>query len=151
MANRDDALFTETMHRFLTVYRYMRQYGRQLQSEGLSGREVSILRYLLDSGSLSIGQCRDYLFINDSSTSELISHLETGGYVSRVRSQTDNRSVLVSLTAAGRKTARSLSLGGIPLLRERLRTMPSERLARIDSALGEIVELLEIENERVCP
>ncbi|HEY3289222.1 MAG TPA: MarR family transcriptional regulator [Anaerolineae bacterium] len=145
----NDALFTETMHRFLTVYRYMRQYGRQLQTQGLSGREVSILRYLLDSGPLTIGQCRDYLFINDSSTSELISHLETEGYVSRVRSLTDNRSVLVSLTALGRKTARTLSLGGIPLLRERLRAMPVEQLARIDAALGDIVGLLEIENEHV--
>jgi len=143
-----DVLFIETIQRFLTVYRYMRQYGRKMQCEGLSGREVSILRYLLESGTLSIGQCRAYLFINDSSTSELIAHLEEGGYVTRARSPTDNRSVLVSLTGSGRKVARSLSLGGIPLLREKLRVLSPDRLGKINDALHEIEELLEIKDEQ---
>jgi DNA-binding MarR family transcriptional regulator len=143
-----DVLFTETIQRFLTVYRYMRQYGRKMQCEGLSGREVSILRYLLDAGAMSIGQCRDYLYINDSSTSELIAHMEQGGYVTRARSQTDNRSVIVSLTTSGRKAAESLTLGGIPLLREKLRALSPDRLARINAALSDMQELLEIIDER---
>ena len=139
-----DTLFLETMQRFLSVYRYLRQYGRQLQGQDLSGREVSTLRYLLDAGPLTISQCRQYLYISDSSTSELIAHLERDGYVTRARSQTDNRSVVVSLTALGRKTARAMALGGIPLLRERLKTLSPDRLVRINDALGDIKQLLEI-------
>ncbi len=148
MKTQEETLFTQTIQRFLNVYRYMRQYGRKMQYEGLSGREVSILRYLVECGDLSIGQCRDYLYINDSSTSELIAHLEERGHVTRTRSQSDNRSVLVAVTANGRTAAQSLSLGGIPLLREKLRALPPDRLARINAALGEIQGLLEMTDER---
>lgn len=140
-------LFLHTIHRFLSVYRYLRKYSRKIQSEGLSGREVSTLRYLLETGPCTIGQCRDYLYISDSSTSELIAHLEQAGYVSRARSQTDNRAVLVTLTPQGHKAARTLPLGGIPMLRERLKTLEPAQLARIHDALGEIQQLLEIEDD----
>ena len=139
-----ETLYVETIHRFLTVYRYIRQYGRQMQSENLSGRAVSILRYLMENEPLSIGQCRDYLFLSDSSTSELMASLEQSGYVSRMRSPLDNRSVIVTLTPAGRKLARSLTLGGIPLLRERLKTLPPDRLQRVHDAMSDLQQLLEI-------
>lgn len=136
--------YQETIQRFLTVYRYLRQHGRKMQCEGLSGRAVSLLRYLLDAGPLSIGQCRDYLYINDSSTSELVANLERDGFVTRTRSQADNRSVLVALTPAGYATASSVALGGIPLLREKLKTLAPEKLDRINEAMRDIEHLLEV-------
>ena len=139
--------FVETMGSFLNVYRFLRKYSRKIQTEGLSGREVSMLRYLLNAEPLTIGQCRDYLYINDSSTSELITHLEQAGHVLRTRSQTDSRSVMVTLTPAGRKLARSVTLGGIPLLREKLKALPPDRLQRIYDAMNDIQDLLEIKDE----
>ena len=139
-----DSQYVEAMRRFLSIYRYLRQYGRKMQSENLSGREVSILRYLMESEPLTIGQCRDYLFLSDSSTSELMAHMEQNGQVIRARSQSDNRSVMVTLTAAGRKLARSLTLGGMPLLREKLKTLSPDQLSRLYDALGDIEQLLEI-------
>jgi DNA-binding MarR family transcriptional regulator len=85
--------------------------------------------------------------MSDSSTSELIAGLEQAGYVTRTRARNDNRSVLVALTPQGRKAARTLPLGGIPLLREKLMTLPPERLERIHDALGDIQQLLEIDDE----
>ena len=91
----------------------------------------------------TIGQLRDYLFISDSSTSELVARLVKRGFVTRSRSQTDHRVVLVALTPAGRRIASQIPLGGIPLLRERLKTLPRERLALIDEATSELLQLLE--------
>lgn len=144
MKSESVANYHETVQRFLTVYRYLRQHGRKMQCEGLSGRAVSLLRYLLDTGPLTIGQCRDYLYINDSSTSELVANLERDGYVTRTRSQADNRSVLVTLTPSGYTTASSVALGGIPLLREKLKTLTPEKLDRINEALRDIQQLLEV-------
>ena len=56
-----EALYTETINKFLTMYRYLRHYGRQMQQEGISGRKITALRHLLQSGPLTIGQIRDYL------------------------------------------------------------------------------------------
>jgi DNA-binding MarR family transcriptional regulator len=144
---KTESPYDQAMGSFLSVYRYLRKYSRKMQSEGLSGREVSTLRYLLEAEPLTISQCRDFLYINDSSTSELIAHLEQNGYVSRTRSATDNRSVMVTLTPTGKKLARTLPVGGMPLLREKLKTLPPDRLARIYDAMQDIQTLLEIQDE----
>lgn len=137
--------FLGVVHKFLILYRYMRKYSRQIQSHGIRGRQFSTLRYLLDAGPRTIGQLRDYLHISDSTTSELVSGLEDAGYVSRTRCKRDNRVVFVDLTASGREVAEHAPLGGIPLLREKLKTLSPERLSVIDEALDQILVLMEIE------
>jgi DNA-binding MarR family transcriptional regulator len=146
--DQDEALYLETIQTFLAVYRYLRRYSRQLHSEGFSGRKIATLRHLLEAGPLTIGQLRDYLYIGDSTTSELVDKLEEAGCVRRTRSEEDNRVVLVSLTPSGREFAQSAPLGGIPLLRERLKALPPERLALINQTLIEIRQLLGIEDEQ---
>jgi DNA-binding MarR family transcriptional regulator len=147
MDSQDKALLLETIHTFLSVYRYLRNYSRQLHSEGFSGRKIATLRHLLEAGPLTIGQLRDYLYISDSTTSELVAKLEDASCVERARSREDNRVVLVSLTPSGRESARNAPVGGIPLLRERLKALPTERLAMIHEALTEIKHMLEIDDE----
>jgi MarR family 2-MHQ and catechol resistance regulon transcriptional repressor len=141
----DKASFLDVVHKFLILYRYMRKYSRQIQGHGIRGRQFSALRYLLDAGPLTIGQLRDYLYVSDSTTSELVSCLETAGYVTRTRCKRDNRVVFVDLTSLGREIAERAPLGGIPLLREKLKTLSSERLAVVDEALEQILTLMEIE------
>ncbi len=144
MGGYDDALFVETMHTFLSLYRYLRRHARRMQEQGLSGRQVATLRYLLEAGPRAVGQLRDYLYISDSSTSELVAAMEQAGYVTRARAESDSRVVLVSLTPAGRAAAEGTPLEGIPLLREKLKALPPERLQALHDALAEIRELLEI-------
>jgi DNA-binding MarR family transcriptional regulator len=148
MRGYDDALFVETMHAFLSLYRYLRRHSRQMQEQGLSGRQVATLRYLLEAAPRTIGQLRDYLYISDSSTSELVASMEQAGHVSRTRSEADNRVVLVALTEAGRDLARQTPLAGLPLLREKLVALPPGRLAAIRDALAELKELLEVPDGR---
>ena len=147
MGKRDQPLYLDTIHTFLSIYRYLRQYSSQMHAQGLSGRRLAALRYLLESGPLTIGQLRDYLYVNDSSTSELVARLEQAGYVTRTRSEADNRVVMASLTPAGRAAALQSPLGGIPLLREKLAELPDERLAEIQAVLAELAQVLGIANE----
>jgi DNA-binding MarR family transcriptional regulator len=134
----------DTIHKFLTLYRYLRKYSRRLHEQGISGRTVAALRYLLEAGPVTIGQLRDYLYISHSTTSELVARMAKMGYVTRTRSEADNRVVFVDLTPSGREIADQTSLGGIPLLREKLKSLPPERLAAIDEAMAEMLRLLEI-------
>jgi DNA-binding MarR family transcriptional regulator len=148
MDQRDESLYRETIQKFLTLYHYLRSYGRQMHEEGISGRKISTLRYLIEAGPLTIGQLSDYLYISDSSTSELIDRLQEGGYVTRARSDVDNRVVLVSVTVAGHDVIQKTPLGGIPLLRERLKQISSEDLAVINKAVTMMEQLLGSEHER---
>jgi DNA-binding MarR family transcriptional regulator len=96
-------------------------------------------------GPLKIGEICNYMFISASSTSEMISRMEDAGYVTRHRCKKDNRVVYVELTNAGRELAEQTPLGGIPLLREKIHTLPSERLALVDEALTELITVLGME------
>ena len=64
--------------------------------------------------------------------------------LTRTRSKEDNRVVIVDLTAAGRDIAENTPLVGLPLLRRRLRTLPQQRLQVIDTALVEIMDIMEV-------
>ena len=78
----------------------------------------------------------------------MIDRLQEAGYVTRMRSKKDNRVVIVTLTPTGRMVAEETSLGGLPLLREKLKTLPLERLSVVDAALTELIQILEIEDDR---
>jgi DNA-binding MarR family transcriptional regulator len=145
MDRQEPALFLSTIHRFLAIYRYLRRYARQIQGESLCGRHVSALRHLLESGPVTVGSLGDYLYIGDSSTSELVDRLESAGYVVRTRSAADNRVVIVSLTERGRVVAAQAPVGGIPLLREKLKALPEEQLSTLNDALTILAQLLEID------
>jgi DNA-binding MarR family transcriptional regulator len=147
MTTNDDATYRDTVQKFLALYRYLRQYSRQMLDEGLSGRKVATLRYLAGVSPLTIGELSDYLCISDSSTSLLIDKLEKRGFVTRARSENDNRVVLVRVTPAGRELVERTPLGGVPLLREALKSVPEEQLDLIHEAMVTLVEILEIDND----
>jgi DNA-binding MarR family transcriptional regulator len=143
MTETAEGLYRETIQEFLTFYRYLRRYGRQMQEEGVSGRKISTLRYLAEAGALAVGQLSAYLCINDSSTSATIAGLKRRGFVTRTRSPEDNRVVLVEITDQGRELIARTPLGGIPRLREALKTLAPDRLTQVHEALKTMNELLE--------
>jgi MarR family transcriptional regulator, organic hydroperoxide resistance regulator len=134
----------DVIQKFLVLYRYVRHYARKTQCEGVRGRELSTLRYLNEAGPMTIGQVTQYLFLSASSASELVSRMEEAGYVTRRRSTEDSRVVFVELTAKGQVLAEETPLGGIPLLRERVKALSPERLRSIDEALSSLIEIMEI-------
>ncbi len=133
------------MQQFITLYRYLRCYSRAVQDYGVRGREFATLRYLHEAGPCTVGQVQEYIYISVSATSELLSRLEAAGYVTRERSRQDQRVVYVDLTPAGRRLAEETPLGGIPLLRERLKALDPEALATVAAAFDILLDVMEIE------
>ncbi len=132
------------LQKFLVLNRYLRQYARQMDSQGIRPREFSILRFLTEHGPATVGQIQAFLYRSPSTTSTVIAQLEEGGYVTRTRSEEDNRVVIVDLTPAGRTVAQNAPMGGIPLLRRRLPSLEQEKLQVIDEALSILMELMEV-------
>ncbi|MGD9100693.1 MAG: MarR family transcriptional regulator [Anaerolineae bacterium] len=138
------ALSKQAIHRFLMLLRHLRQYSRQVGSQGVRPRQFSALLFLLESGPATVGQVQEYLYHSASTTSTVIAQLEEAGYVTRTRSEEDNRVVIVELTPEGQDVAQNTPLGGIPLLRRRLSALPQERLEVINQVLAEILQLVEV-------
>ena len=150
MPDEDDLLFTDEplsdqiFHQFLALLRQRRQYARQIESErGIKPRDFSVLRFLLETGPATVGQVQTFLHHSPSTTSALVAQLEEAGYVSRSRSETDNRVVIVRLTAVGQEMAEQSPFGGLPLLRRRLSHLPEARLQEIGGVLAELMQLME--------
>jgi len=149
MANSQEPFSDQVFHHLLSLIRHTHQYGRQIIAEGdLTPRALSVLRFLLDTESATVGQVQAYVHKSPSTTSALIAQLEARGYLTRRRSQEDNRVVIVALTPMGYDIAKNTPLGGLPLLHRRLEQLPEQRLAEIDGVLTEIMRLMEaIEGE----
>ena len=148
MGNSEQPLSDQTFRRVLALLRYSRQHARQMVDErGIKPRLLSVLRYLLDSGPVTVGQVQSFIQNSPSTTSTLIAQLEEAGYVTRTRSPADNRVVIVELTSQGLDVAQNTPLVGLPLLRRRLRALPQERLVEIDDVLVEIMRLMDAEVE----
>jgi DNA-binding MarR family transcriptional regulator len=144
MNDTPDSVSREAFHRLLLLFRYLRQHARQMKGQGISPRDFSVLRFLLESGPATIGGVQDFIYRSASTASALVDKLEGRGYVTRTRSETDNRVVIVELTPAGRDVALCTPLQGLPLLRRKLDALPRERLTVINTALGEIMQLMEV-------
>jgi DNA-binding MarR family transcriptional regulator len=129
------------------LFRYLRQYSRQVSKQGIRPRQFSVLLFLRESGPATVGQVQEYLYHSASTTSSVIAQLEKAGLLTRTRSEQDNRVVIVELTPAGQEAAQNTPLGGIPLLRRRLAALPQERLQVIHEALGELLQLMEVTND----
>ena len=134
------------MHKFLLIHRHLRQYSHQMDEHGIRPKHFSVLRFLMEHGPATVGDVQEYLYNSASTTSAVLSQMEDAGYITRTRSAEDNRVVIVELTATGADLATNSPMGGLPLLRRRLHNLPQDRLHRIDDALADIMELLEIED-----
>ncbi len=144
MNDSDQALSRQTIHSFLTLLRYLRRYSRQVSRQGIRARQFSALLFLLESGPATVGQVQEYLYQSASATSTVIAQLEEAGHVTRTRSQEDNRVVIVELTPSGQDVAQNTPLGGIPLLRRQLSTLPQEQLVALDTALAKLLQRMEV-------
>jgi DNA-binding MarR family transcriptional regulator len=70
--------------------------------------EIRVLMRILNYGDLTVGELAEMTSIEPSALSHLLRRLDTEGWVTRKRSDKDNRLVLVSLTPRGRQFAATL-------------------------------------------
>ena len=142
-AERGDEIF----RKFLALQDHLRQYARQMDDRGVRPRDFAVLRFVLESEPVTIGDVQEYLVRSPSVASTVIANLEKSGFVTRTRSTEDNRVVLVTLTEKGRQFAAAAPLGGLPLLRRKLKTLPHEELAPLEDAMNKLIALLEVDYE----
>lgn len=137
-------LANSALHKFLLIHRHLRQVARQMDEQGLRPRQFAVLLYLLEQDSATVSEIQAHLYTSPSSASTIISQLEDAGYVTRTRSEEDNRVVIVQLTPAGKEVAQKTPLGGVALLRRRLDSLPEDRLKMLDEAMSDLIRLMEV-------
>ncbi|SOB88995.1 MarR family winged helix-turn-helix transcriptional regulator [Streptomyces sp. 1331.2] len=101
---RDHALDDLTRAAYSLSAADSRLRGRATRTPGaLSLTHARALRVLVETGPLSIGQLAAATETTGAATTQLVNGLVAAGYVTRERPTGDKRSVLVTLTDAGRR------------------------------------------------
>lgn len=124
---------------------------RLLQSHGLSGPQLLMLKELAASGGCTVGGLAERVRLSQATVTEILVRLQRRGLVDRSRSPVDRRCVLNSLTAAGRQTLQQAP----PLLQEAF----TERLARLQpweqnqllASLQRLASLMDAEGLDAAP
>jgi len=140
--NKEEA-YNQAIKSILTMNRTLRNYSKQAHAERITGRQLSLLKYLLDSGERSAGELARYLFISESSVSEQLRKLDRKGFLVKDRAENDNRVVTASITETGKKLVQRMPAGGIQLLRERLKELDVSELEKIIKIVEKLNLLME--------
>jgi DNA-binding MarR family transcriptional regulator len=139
-------LARDALHKFLLIHRHLRHIARQIDEHGIRPRQFGVLLYLRDVEEATVSEIQDYLYASPSAASTIVSQLEDAGHVTRTRSETDNRIVIVRLTSSGQELAQRIPQQGISLLRRRLDNLGEDRLQRLDEALADVMQLMEVKD-----
>jgi MarR family transcriptional regulator, organic hydroperoxide resistance regulator len=125
------------------VSRVHRQHaGALLHGLGLSAGQELLLMLLWDKEPRSQADLTRELAIEPPTTSKMLSRLERGGLIARERSELDRRTVLVTLTDAGRALEGPVNAAWRTLEEDTVAALTPEDQDNLVILLGRVLESL---------
>jgi len=125
------------------VARVHRQHaGALLHGLGLSAGQELLLMLLWDKEPRSQAELTRELAIEPPTTSKMLSRLEKAGVIARNRSESDRRTVLVTLTEAGRALEGPVNAAWRTLEEDTVAALTPEEQDNLKILLGRVLESL---------
>jgi DNA-binding MarR family transcriptional regulator len=128
--------------------------SKKIQKEyGVSIPQVLCLNFLNNSPNYQTTQVeiKKFLNLNSSTVSGIIDRLEKKGYLARLPKSGDKRIANIALTSSGEELLSTIP----PLLHEQLSTklqnLDESEIAKVESSLEILVQLLDIEKLEASP
>lgn len=112
------------------------------QRTGVTNAQLFVLQYLSDSGAHSINDIAAAALTQQSAASVVVTRLQRGRLVTRVRSLEDARRVEVAITASGRRLLRNAPASPTTRLLEALRQVPAAKRRALGAGLTSLLALL---------
>lgn len=136
------------------IVRSINLESKKIQKQyGVSIPQVLCLNFIKESANYQSTQreIRNYLNLNASTITGIINRLEKKGLIARLPKLGDRRVSNIALTADGQKLLDKLP----PLLQdkltEQLSDLPYEKVNRIENALNDLIDLLNIKDLDASP
>jgi DNA-binding MarR family transcriptional regulator len=140
-AQPDSAAIVQGLRR---IVRALQAYSHEVQHEyGLTAPQLWVLKTLQREGDLPAGRLASRLAVHQSSMSLLLDRLEGRGFIRRVRSKTDRRSVVIGLTDRGATLAGKAPEPAQGRLMHGLRALGPAEVRGIRRSVERLVELME--------
>lgn len=79
----------------------VRQYRKPLERLGLTYTQYVVMMVLWEFGGMTEGELGRRVYLDSGTLAPLLKRMEKQGYVTRIRPETNERKLLIELTAAG--------------------------------------------------
>ncbi len=134
------------VRKLLSLMRYSHRLGHRLHREyGISGRRLSVLRYLAENGEHSVSEISRYLNLRDGTVSPLLDCMVKDALLTKRRCPRDSRRVLLTVTDHGRELAAQAPLTVFGQLRRELPNLSPTELQALDEAMTRIIEVAQLD------
>jgi DNA-binding MarR family transcriptional regulator len=131
---------SEIINGLRVIVQALRVASRQAErTSGLSGAQLFVLSQLASAESLSLNGLAVLTHTHQSSVSVVVAKLVEEKLVSRAKSKTDARQLVLSLTAKGRKNLERAPKTGQDMLFEGLRAMKKSERAALSKHLNTLI------------
>jgi DNA-binding MarR family transcriptional regulator len=136
------------------IVRSINLESKKVQKDfGVSIPQILCLEFLKSSPNYQTSQLaiREHMNLNSSTVTGIIGRLEKNGLLARLPKSGDKRITHISLTSAGDKLLEKTPDLLQQRLASKLKRMTSEELAHMSDILGQLIEMLEIEESEEFP
>lgn len=138
----------EALKLFRVIFKSATQHFHEIEkAAGLGGASLWALAEIAESRDLTVSGLARAMSIHQSTASNLLEKIETGGYVLRTRSPDDKRVVHLSLTDKGLDALSKAPPPYRGILPDALMRLPPETLGLLNQNLAELVSRLERKQE----
>src|SRR5450830_1194193 len=138
----------ETLKLFRIIFKSATRHFHEIEKiAGIGGASLWAMAEIAENENLTVTGLANAMSVHQSTASNLIEKLETGGYVTRTRSIEDRRLVNLSLTEQGREVMVKAPPPYRGLLPDALMRLSPETLAELNRHLTELVSNMELKHD----
>lgn len=129
-------LIAEIVDNLRRVFQVVHGQSKKAEREtGLTGPQLWAIKVIADTAPIRVSDLAARMYLHPATTVGILDRLEKKGFISRVRSLKDKRSVEVALTEAGREIVSKAPEVAQGLLVAGLEKLSLRRLRSLDSGL----------------
>lgn len=135
----------ETLKLFRIIFKSFTKHFHEVEKAvGIGGASLWALAEIGDNTNLTVSALANAMSIHQSTASNLLEKLETDGYVTRIRSTKDKRSVCITLTTKGKELLLKAPPPYRGILPDALMKLQPDTLAELNLDLSILISKMQI-------
>jgi len=125
------------------VFQAINEYSKKAEYEtGLTGPQLWAIKIIADNGSICVSDLAASMYLHAATVIGILDRLEDRDLVTRLRSRSDRRFVVVELSEQGKNLVKKSPEVAQGLLVKGLECLPMHLLENVSEGLERMVELL---------
>ena len=132
------------LQRFRVLIRTAQRHSQWIERQsGVTGAQLWALQELMERPGLRVGELANLMALHQSTASNMVDKLESGGLVRKERTAADQRVVRIYLTDAGTELVAHAPSPARGVLPEALRLLPVEELTVLQRDLDVLLQQIK--------